>query len=53
MRCKVYDKQIRLLTQAESAIISNARIASPRYRRFRYRHRDGTFIATPQLQEGE
>src|SRR5262245_31794273 len=44
MRRKVYERQIRLLMQVETAIISNGRIGSPRYRRFRYRFRDGTFI---------
>jgi hypothetical protein len=40
---KVYQRRFRQLMKVEAAIFSLERIASPRYRRWRWRNRDGSF----------
>ena len=46
MSRKVYQRHIRQLLKLEGAIFSSQRIASPRYRRFRYRSGDGSFVTS-------
>ena len=46
MSRKVYQRHIRQLLKLEGAIFSSQRIASPRYRRFRYRNGDGSFVTS-------
>jgi hypothetical protein len=43
MSRKVYQRHLRQLMRVEAAIFSLERIASPRYRRWRWRNRDGSF----------
>jgi len=44
MSRKVYQRRLRQLMKVKAAIFSLQRIASPRYRRWRSRNSDGTFI---------
>src|SRR5262249_62342378 len=45
MSRKVYQRRLRQLMKVEAAIFSMKRIASPRYRRWRWRNSDGSFAA--------
>jgi len=51
MKRRIYEKHIRQLIKIEAAINTLERIASPRYRRFRYRNRDGSFITDYDQQQ--
>jgi hypothetical protein len=44
MSHKVYQRRLRQLIKVEAAIFSMERIASSRYRRWRNRNSDGTFV---------
>jgi len=51
MSRKVYNRHLQQLIRVETAIHSGERIASPRYRRWRSRNQDGSFVTKYEYRQ--